>query len=146
MSYFTVLIERHNRLFGFLNYLQNPLLLFTRLYMAWVFFKAGLTKLNSWDSTLFLFEYEYQVPLLPFETAAILATLGEIILPLLLTVGLFTRISALGLTIINAVAVYSYTEMVPAALNQHIFWAFLLAVNIIYGAGKVSADKLLKLN
>lgn len=46
------------------------LLLFCRLWVAWVFFNSGLTKIASWDSTLYLFELEYQVPILPWELAA----------------------------------------------------------------------------
>lgn len=49
-------------------------LLFCRLWVAWVFFNAGLSKIASWDSTLYLFELEYQVPILPWELAAYLAT------------------------------------------------------------------------
>ena len=44
------------------------LLLFTRLWVAWVFFNAGLVKVATWDSTLYLFEFEYQVPLLPWSS------------------------------------------------------------------------------
>ena len=61
------------------------LLLFTRLWVAWVFFKSGMVKYNSWDSTLYLFEYEYQVPLLPWQIAAYMGTAAELILPVFLS-------------------------------------------------------------
>jgi len=46
------------------------LLLFCRLWVAWVFFNSGLTKIASWDSTLFLLEYYCQVPIVPWQLAA----------------------------------------------------------------------------
>ena len=55
-------------------------LLFTRLWVAYVFFNSGLTKIASWDSTLYLFEYEYQVPLLPWQLAAYLGTATELMI------------------------------------------------------------------
>ena len=78
--------------------LLEPVALFAaRFYVAWAFFASGLTKLRDWESTLMLFEYEYQVPLLPFELAAYLGTAAEIVLPILLVAGLMSRFSALGL-------------------------------------------------
>ena len=59
-----------------------------RVYVAQVFFLAGVTKLRDWSSTLDLFAYEYQVPLLPPVLAAWLGTAGELILPILLVLGL----------------------------------------------------------
>ena len=43
--------------------LQSPFLLFLRVYVAWLFLKSGLHKIGDWETTLVLFEYEYQVPL-----------------------------------------------------------------------------------
>lgn len=63
------------------------LLLFTRLWVAWVFFKSGMVKYSSWDSTLYLFEFEYQVPLLPWQLAAYMGTTAELILPVFLVLG-----------------------------------------------------------
>ena len=61
-----------------ISLLEPVALLAARCYVAWAFFASGLTKLRDWDSTLMLFEYEYQVPLLPFELAAYLGTAAEI--------------------------------------------------------------------
>ena len=67
--------------------LGRPLLLLAlRLFIASVFFKAGLTKIEDWDTTLFLFTEEYSVPLLPPALAAFLGTAGELLLPPLLAV------------------------------------------------------------
>ena len=88
--------------------LQPLLLLLFRLWIANVFFKSGLTKIDDWDTTLLLFTEEYHVPLLPPAIAALLATAGELGLSALLALGLGARFAAAGLFILNAVAVISY--------------------------------------
>lgn len=112
-----------------------------RVYVAWVFFASGLTKLRDWETTLFLFEYEYAVPLLPFELAAWLATVGEILLPVLLLAGLGSRFAAAGLFIINVVAVISLEEIAPAALYLHYIWGILLLQILVWGGGLLSFDR-----
>ena len=76
--------------------------------------------------------------------AAYLATFGEIVLPVLLIAGLFTRFSAVALSVVNAVAVVSLIEIAPAALYLHVIWGVLLAQVAIYGGGVISLDQLLK--
>lgn len=115
-----------------------------RLYIAEVFFSSGLTKIKDWETTLFLFAEEYQVPLLPYELAAYLGTFGELVFPVLLVAGLLTKLSALGLFAVNLVAVISLTDIAPAALYLHVIWGLLLAQLAIYGGGMLSTDKLLK--
>ena len=116
-----------------------------RLFLANVFFKSGLTKIQTWDSTLYLFREEYKVPLLPPDFAAWLATGAELGLPVLLVLGLFGRFAAVGLFILNAVAAYSYYEQLSeAGLNQHLYWGMLLAVLLLHGLGKWSADEWLE--
>ena len=52
-------ITRYDSLISKAQTLFVPLLLlFCRLWVAYVFFNSGLTKIATWDSTLFLFEYE----------------------------------------------------------------------------------------
>ena len=103
-----------------------------RLFLANVFFKSGLTKIKSWDSTLYLFNDVYQVPLLSPELAAWLATSAELGLPVLLVLGLLGRLAAAGLFILNLVAVLSYySELSEAGINQHLYWGLLLAVLLI---------------
>jgi putative oxidoreductase len=114
-----------------------------RWYVAQVFFLAGLTKLRDWDITLALFADEYQVPLLPTELAAVLGTTGELVLPVLLVLGLGGRIAALGLSVVNVVAVISLMEIAPAALQQHQFWGSLLLLVVLWGPGRWSLDHLL---
>ncbi len=115
-----------------------------RLYVAQVFFAAGLTKLRDWETTLLLFENEYAVPLLPAGLAALLGTAGEIALPVLLVLGLAGRVGAAGLSVVNIVAVISLAEIAPAALVQHQLWGVLLALLLLWGPGRWSVDALLR--
>lgn len=140
------ILLQFNTLIVLLETLVQPIfLLGARVYVGWVFFSAGLSKLKDWESTLVLFEYEYAVPVLNFEVAAYLATFGEIVLPILLILGLATRFSAAGLTILNIVAVISLEEMAPAAYYLHVIWGLLLAQIILFSAGFLSLDKVVKM-
>ena len=127
-----------------LDSLQPLAALLARLYVAQVFFLSGLTKLRDWGTTVALFTDEYKVPFLSPALAAALGTAGELVLPVLLAAGLAGRFSALGLFVVNAVAVISLSEIAPAALQQHILWGTLLAALAIYGLGPWSADRWLK--
>jgi putative oxidoreductase len=106
-----------------------------------------LLKLSSWENTLFLFQYEYQVPLLPPYPAAVLGTLGEILFPLLLFIGLFGRLSALGLQAVNVMAVVAYAHVIfnpefgVGAAADHYFWGLMMVVILVLGPGKYSADE-----
>ena len=127
------------------EYLAPALDLGLRLFVANVFFKSGMTKIKTWDSTLYLFSDVYQVPLLDPEIAAWLATSAELGLPVLLVLGLFGRFAAAGLFILNIVAVVSYyAGLSEAGLNQHLYWGILLAVLLVISRGKWSADALLE--
>ena len=123
-----------------------PLLdLALRLYVADVFFKSGLTKIKSWDSTLYLFSDVYQVPLIPSDLAAYMATAGELGLSVLLVLGLFGRFATAGLFILNAVAAYSYySGLSEAGLFQHFAWGTMLAVLLVLSRGRWSVDNWLE--
>jgi putative oxidoreductase len=118
-----------------------PVQLFARLAIAPVFWLSGRTKVDGWeikDTTFFLFRHEYQVPLLPPELAAYLATAAEHALPVLLVIGLATRFAALGLlgmTFVIQVFVY------PEAWTVHALWAALLVVIVARGPGAWSLDR-----
>ncbi len=126
-----------------LNALQPLLALLGRLYVAQVFFLSGLTKLRDWDITLALFNDEYHVPFLPPEVAAYMGTAGELGLPLLLVLGLGGRVAPLGLSVVNLVAVLSLSEIVPAALQQHVSWGIVLAALAVFGPGRWTLDRLI---
>lgn len=125
---------------AYLTYLTSASLFIARLYSAKIFFLSGLTKIRDWDSTLFLFQEEYKVPLLAPEIAAYLGTGGELLLPPLLVIGFFSRASALGLLVVNFTAAISLADISQTALTQHTFWGALLCAIIILGAGKLSVD------
>jgi len=125
-----------------LEALQPAAQLAARLYVSLAFFRSGLTKIADWDTTLALFHDEYHVPLLPPELAAWMGTAGELALPVLLACGLLGRFSALGLSVVNAVAVASLADIAPAALQQHVFWGSLLAALVLWGPGRWSLDAL----
>jgi putative oxidoreductase len=128
---------------GMLELLQPLAQLVARLYLAQVFFLAGLTKLRDWETTLLLFENEYAVPLLSPALAAAAGTAGELVLPVLLVLGLGGRIAALGLFIVNVVAVLALAEIPEAALQLHQFWGSLLLGLLLWGPGRWSADAVL---
>jgi len=111
-----------------------------RLFMANVFFKSGLTKIQNWDSTLYLFSDVYAVPLLPPEAAAWLATGAELGLSALLVLGLFGRFAAAGLFILNVVAVISYSELSETGISHHMYWGMLLTVLLVLSRGAWSVD------
>ena len=125
--------------------LQAPALLAARLYVSSVFLNSGYLKFSSWQSTLGLFRDEYHVPLLPPDIAALVGTGGELFFPVLLLLGLWGRLGALGLSAVNAMAVVSYyhvlgTEGFEAALGQHVLWAVLAGAIAVFGPGKISLD------
>jgi putative oxidoreductase len=127
----------------------NPIFdLGVRLWVAYVFFKSGLTKIQSWETTKMLFEYEYEVPLLPPELAAYLGTAAELGLPVVLAIGLASRFTALALFLFNIVAVVAYSSFLlgdegAAGLQQHILWGVMLLITLFHGPGKLSLDYLL---
>jgi putative oxidoreductase len=124
--------------------LVSPLFdLAIRLYVAKAFFMSGLTKIQSWDSTLSLFENEYAVPLLPPELAAYLGTAAELCLPPLLVAGIGTRAVALAAFVFNLIAATSYPDISEAGIKDHVLWGALLAVTFFHGAGKLSLDQLI---
>lgn len=121
---------------------EAPVALMLRIFPALVFWQSGRTKvegLSIKESTWFLFEHEYALPLIPHELAAVMATLAEHVLPVLLILGLFTRLSALGLLAMTAVIqVFVY----PGAWMTHGLWAAALLGVVVIGPGRWSVDHL----
>ena len=124
------------------------LLLVQRLGIAAVFFMSGRTKIveGSWltidDSAFELFRTDYHLPFIAPVPAAYAATAAEHLFPILLTLGLFTRISAAGLIVMTAVIeIFVY----PDAWPTHLSWAGLLLPLIALGGGKLSLDQALKI-
>lgn len=120
-------------------------ILILRIWVAKVFFMSGLTKIQSWETTRFLFEYEYAVPLLSPALAAWTGTAAELILPIFIVLGFLGRPMALALFVFNAIAVYSYGSFLfgdegAAGLQQHIMWGVMMLVIFFYGPGRLSVD------
>jgi len=132
-----------------LDHFQSVVLLATRFYVAWQFTKSGWLKFTSWDTTLYLFQDEYRVPLLPPDIAAVAGTTGELFFPVLLYLGLFGRLGAVGLFAVNLMAVVSYAHVLlaegfEAALGDHVLWGFMLLVLVFFGSGRISLDSWLE--
>lgn len=128
-----------------LDALRPWLLAGTRFYVSWQFLKSGTLKLESWETTLGLFQDEYRVPLLPPDLAAYAGTAGELLFPAMLVAGLFARGAALGLSAVNVLAVVSYAHVLlsegfEAALAQHLLWGYMLAVVAVAGPGALALD------
>lgn len=142
----TGLHARWNRLASTLERLlgHSLLALVDRIAIAAIFFLSGRTKVEGLltvsDSATMLFREEYQVPLIPPEVAAHMAAYAEHLFPLLLVLGLFTRLSAFALLCMTAVIqIFVY----PDAWPTHLSWAGLLLYLVARGAGKASLDRLL---
>ncbi|MDQ2695009.1 MAG: DoxX family protein, partial [Pseudomonadota bacterium] len=135
--------DRIRPVYRFLDFLAPVADLLVRLWVANVFFKAGLTKMQSFDTTVLLFTYEYQVPLLPPAAAAFLGTAAELTLPVFLALGLAGRLSAAALFMFNIVAVISYPALNAAGLLDHALWGILLLVTVLHGPGRLSVDYLI---
>ena len=114
-----------------------------KFWVANAFFKSGLTKIQSFETTLMLFEYEYNVPLLSPTLAAYLGTAAELVLPVLLVIGLAGRYAALALFVFNIVAALSYPDISEMGLVQHQLWGMALLMLTLYGPGKLSLDHLI---
>lgn len=115
-----------------------------RIYVARVFWLSGQTKIQSWESTLMLFEYEYAVPVVPFDVAAYAATGVELVAPVMLVLGLGTRLGALSLFVLNYVAAISYPDINIAGIKDHLLWGTMLAISFFHGPGKLSVDHLIR--
>jgi putative oxidoreductase len=118
-----------------------------RFAIAAIFWLSGRTKVDGWnilavnEKTLFLFQEEYKVPLLAPWLAALLAQTAEHVFPILIILGLATRLSALalfGMTLVIQIFVY------PHAYVTHATWAAILLMLIKFGPGVLSLDRLVK--
>lgn len=125
---------------------HDLLALVMRVGIAAIFYMSGRTKVEGFltltDGAYELFRTEYKLPLIPPEIAAHLAAYAEHLFPLLLVLGLFTRLSALallGMTLTIQFFVY------PDAWPTHLSWAGLLLYLVGRGGGAFSMDRLLRL-
>lgn len=122
------------------------LLLVQRLGIAAIFFQSGRTKVEGVftipETTVELFRSEYALPLLPPDIAAYMAAGAEHLFPVLLILGLMTRLSAAALLVMTLVIqVFVY----PDAWPTHLSWAGLLLPLIALGGGRLSLDRRLRI-
>jgi putative oxidoreductase len=118
------------------------LALAARVAVAAIFFFSGRTKVEGFltvtDSAYTLFREDYKVPLLPPELAAHMAAYAEHLFPILLVLGLFTRLSALALLgMTGVIQIFVY----PDAWPTHLSWAALMLYLVGRGAGGISLDR-----
>jgi putative oxidoreductase len=111
-----------------------------RVGVGAVFFRAGLLKYNSWEFTVKLFQDEYKVPLLDPAVAARLAMVQELTFPVLLFLGLATRVATLPL--LGMIAVIQ-TFVYPNAWTEHLVWSSILVFLLTRGPGPLSVDHLI---
>jgi len=122
-------------------------LLLVRFALATPFWFSARTKVEEGsfitmnDVQPLLFENEFGMPF-P-ETTALIATWAEHILPILIVLGLFTRIGASGLMVMTAVIQFF---VFPDAWPTHILWAALALTLIVRGGGSLTLDNLLSRN
>ncbi len=134
---------RIDRIYAEISERLSPLaLLVLRLPAAVVFWRSGRTRVEGWnifdiaDSQAFIFEHEFGMPFPVFM--AHVTAIAEHVLPVLLILGLFTRLGALGmLTMTMVIQLFVYSD---AWLNAHMFWAAILFAVVVLGPGKISLD------
>jgi len=141
-SYGKIALQLYCRVEKFLAYLKPVADMSLKLWVANVFFKSGLTKIESFDTTLMLFQDEYAVPVLSPVIAAYLGTMAELVLPVLLVIGLGGRLVPLALFLFNIVAAISYPDLSSAGIQDHIIWGLMLFALIANGSGNFSLDHL----
>lgn len=121
-----------------------------RIWIALIFWNSGLTKIASWDSTLFLFAEEYKThekltlfgwKFLNPEISAYMATAGELFLPILIITGFWARGAAFFLLCMTAVIEFTYQSF-----PEHVIWALVLGAILLQGAGRFSWDYFIRAN
>jgi len=120
-----------------------------RVALAVPFFRSGLTKWDGFghlsDSALYLFREEFRLHLLgsevPYPAPVLMAHasgIAEILLPVLLVLGLGTRVAAAGLLVMTAIIQITTPD---GWANFHLPWAAMAMALLAYGAGPLSLDR-----
>ncbi|MGH8149763.1 MAG: DoxX family protein [Steroidobacteraceae bacterium] len=108
-----------------------------RFAVATVFWNSAMAHLANWQTTLYLFQTDYRLPFLAPVPAAYLAVAIEVTAPVLLILGLLTRIaSAVLLGMVAVIEIFVY----PQAWPTHIQWVAMLVVLLARGPGALSVD------
>jgi putative oxidoreductase len=131
-------IGLYKRFLHYINALSPAMMLIVRLWVAHIFFVSGMLKISDWSNTIYLFTNEFPVPGMPPLVAAIFGTTFELSCPVLLTLGLASRLATLPLLVMTAVINFTYDNNI-----EHYYWAMLLGMILTYGPGKLSLDYLI---
>ena len=131
------------------SFLEGPVVdslvvVFVRVVFAGIFWRSGATKVvdGSWfkvsDGTYKMFATDFSgIPLEPY-LAANLANAAEHIFPLLIVLGLATRMSAGALLVMTmAIQIFVFPD---AWWPMHSLWVALALVLIARGPGLISLD------
>lgn len=146
LSQFGSLFEAHEAAGRWLTTYVEPVFnVAARIWMGKIFIDSGLARVANWNSQEFLFGEEYKLGLFAPKLWAIVTTTCELVLPVLLFVGLFTRVPALGLFIMTAVIhfVVGYANDDYLA-PYHYVWMLAFGYLFIRGGGPLSIDGLIK--
>lgn len=137
---------RIDRLIGWLEgWPAGLVLLAARVWMASIFFRSGLLKIQNFASAQFLFAEVHPVPFLSPALAAALATGFELVCPVLLALGLLTRLAALPMLAMALVIQFVVGAADPAFWQtEHYYWMLLLGILVTKGGGRLSLDALLE--
>lgn len=149
-------------LISYLERVPNSVIaLFARVGIAGVFWKSAMTKITfdgevgeglidqllgvlsfKWqisENTFMLFQYEYNLPLVPFHLAAAMGTAVELAAPVLIVLGLASRAAAAALLVMVMTIQFL---VYPAQWLDHSLWAAVILFILCRGAGVISLDYL----
>ena len=119
-------------------------LVLMRVWMAIIFFDAGLTRIGDWGSQVFLFQHVHPLPFLAPGVAAAITAAAELALPVLLAIGLFGRLSALGMLVMTMTIQWVVGSFDPAFhLQLHYYWLMVFGILVLGGVGPLSLDRAL---
>ena len=118
-----------------------------RFGLALPFWRSGINKWDGFlqlnDVAVLLFSTEFRLHLpggpYPFPAPAVMAFVvasAEILLPILLVLGLATRVAALALLVMTLVVQLT----VPSGWPLHLTWAAMALGIMAWGPGRVSLD------
>ena len=113
-----------------------------RIFVGLEFFRSGMSKIENWEETVEGFHDQWIVPFLTTNFAAPLATVVELILPIMLIFGFFTRLAGFGLFCF--VMVIEFVIFNGSGENlRHYYWMLIFALITGYGGDKISLDNFL---
>ena len=144
MKFILTLADAHAAFGRLLDHFRSLLLLGTRLYVGWPYWKAGSLKISSLGTSLELFRAEHHAAGLS-GPAFVAEASGELLCAALLLLGLFGRAGALGAFCLNAAVLISYHPVglmagEAIARERYTLWGFMLLVLTIFGPGRIALD------